>query len=318
MLKFKKQLSFKSFFNISNFISLLIIFLMLCLIISPAKYIASASAGIMLWAQNLLPALFPFFILTKILMELNILEKYTKNLSPLMRFCFGTSNTSSYIFIISILSGYPLGSKLVADAYNSGKITQREAYKIVTFTSVSGPLFIVGTVGTSMLISPLSGYIILISHILGAILNGFTYKKNSYIQTLENDEKVKIKSFNSNILTNSIKSSIDSILLIGGLVCIFYVGMEAISSVIHLPAFIQGLIEITTGCNQIANLTNYSVFVKTILSCIIITFGGLCTHAQAMYFLKQCNITYSFFLKQKLTHTLYSALICLILCSIFF
>lgn len=304
-------------FSLNNILSLIIIFLMLCLIISPTKYIQSASNGINLWVKNLLPALFPFFVLSKILMDLNFLEKPTRFLNPLMQKIFGTSNVSSYIFIISILSGYPLGSKLVLDAYNSNKISLQEAHRLVSFTSVSGPLFIVGTVGCSMLYSTLCGYIMLFSHICGAILNGITYRNYS-LKTQENLVYAKFApKKNSNLLNSAVKNSIDSILLIGGLVCIFYVSIDAICSVIQLPILFQGIIEITTGCNAISLNLNYSQSLQTILCCFVITFGGLCTHAQSMYFLKQCNINYKFFLKQKITHTLYSTAICSILCLCF-
>lgn len=318
MLKIKNKIKqIKKQINISSLLSVAIIFLMVCLIVSPMKYINSASQGIKLWVECLLPALFPFFVFSKLLMELNLLEKWTRFLSPLMQKFFGTSNSSSYIFLISILSGYPLGSKLVLDAFSSGKIGINEAHRITTFTSVSGPFFIVGTVGTSMLLSPLCGYIILVSHILGAIINGITFK-NYCVSKDErlNINKIQTLSSKKDILTVSIKSSIDSILLIGGLVCIFYVGMEAMSSLINIPSILQGLIEITNGSKAIS-LENIDLKLKTILCCLIITFGGFCTHAQAMYFLKQCNISYSFFIKQKITHTVYSTLLCAILALIF-
>lgn len=300
--------------NFTSIISLIVLFLMICLITSPLKYINTATDGIMLWVNNLLPSLFPFFVLTKILMDLNFFEKFSVKLTPFINKLFGVNGSASYIFLISILGGYPLGSKLVLDAYKAGKINQIEAYRLCTFTSVSGPLFIIGTVGTSMLFNPLYGYIIIISHVAGAVINGITYKKflpKNYCNI--QDVRLLNKKPPDNILTSAITTSIENILCIGGLVCIFYVGMQAFSSLIPMHAIIQGIIEITNGCYQIS-LQPYSDILKTMLCCALITFGGLCTHAQAMFFLKQCNISYSFFIKQKLTHTIFSTIICVFLC----
>ncbi|MBQ8749141.1 MAG: hypothetical protein IJZ29_01545 [Clostridia bacterium] len=305
----------KKIVTFQNIVCIVIVYLMIALVISPAHYINSANEGIMLWANNLLPALFPFFILTKLLMEMDILEPATRFLSPVMKKIFNTSSNSSYLFVISILSGYPVGSKIVADAYLSGKINYTELHRLVTFTSVSGPLFIIGTVGINMLTNSYCGYFILISHILSAILNGVCYKnytpKRLYEIKIENSNKTT-----KSILTSSVKNAIDSILLIGGLVCLFYVGMDAISQIITLPPIFQGIIEITKGCYEIS-ICNLSLDLKTILCTGIITFGGFCIHAQAMYFLKECNVSYKFFLIQKLTQTLFSVLICSILVLIF-
>jgi nucleoside recognition membrane protein YjiH len=78
---------------------------------------------------------------------------------------------------MSVLSGYPVGAKLTADFYEKGLITKGQACRITTFTSTSGPLFIVGTVGIGMFHSAKLGIIILLSHFIGAILNGLIYRK---------------------------------------------------------------------------------------------------------------------------------------------
>lgn len=305
----------KKIFSINSIICFFIVYLMLVVILSPAHYITSATNGIMLWANNLLPALFPFFVLTKLLMEMNIFEPATRFLAPLMKKTFNTNSNSSYLFVIAILSGYPVGSKIVADAYNARKIDYTEMHRLIASTSVSGPLFIVGTVGINMLTSSNIGYLMLASHIISAILNGVLYK-NYIPHTVYEPQVLKSESKNNNILTSSVKNSIDAILLIGGLICIFYVAMDAISSLIPLPPIIKGLIEITNGCYEIS-LINISLDLKAIICTGLITFGGLCIHSQAMFFLKECNVTYRFFLTQKLTQTIIAVLICSLLVLIF-
>ena len=294
-------------FSLQNIIFFIVLYLMIALILNPTKYITSASEGIMLWATNLLPALFPFFILTKLIMEFDLLETSARFMSKLMKKIFNTSGNSGYLFLISIFSGYPIGSKIVADAYMSKKIDYTELHRLITFTSVSGPLFIIGTVGINMLENPICGYIIIISHILSAILNGVCYKnfiphKLCYVKSLDAKKTPK------NILTYAVKNSVESILLIGGLVCLFYVGMDAISSIVTLPPIIQGILEITKGCYEIS-ISNISIQLKTIICTGLITFGGLCIHSQAMSFLKECNISYKFFFTQKCLQTFFSIVI---------
>lgn len=308
------QNKYSKIISLKSLLCILIIYLMCCLLINPAEYIQSANEGIMLWVNHLLPALFPFFILTKLLMGMNILEKITFWTTPIMNKLFKTGKSSGYLFLISIMSGYPVGSKLVADAYQLGKIDQTELHRLVTFTSVSGPLFIVGTVGVNMLTSSKIGYILLFSHIISAILNGMFYRNYVPINKTNLITETQANK-NQNLLTSSVKSSIDSILLIGGLVCIFYVGMDAINNITTLPATLQGIIEITKGCYELS-INLIDVKIKTILLSTIITFGGFCTHSQSMFFLKECGISYKFFFKQKVTQTIFATITCSILCFI--
>lgn len=297
-------------------IVIFIIFLMLSLLLSPEQFINSATNGIELWAVNLLPALFPFLVFSKIVLEMDVLEEITSFMTPIMKKLFRTSGNSGYLFLTSIISGYPIGSKIASDAYTSGKISYNELHRIITFTSVSGPLFILGTVGISMLCNYTIGCIILASHILSAIFNGILYRNYEIKEPSEISIQSHSESSKKNILTDAVLNSIKSILLIGGLVCIFYVGMEAVMNVINLPPVTQGAIEITKGCFEISQ-SNISIMAKTIFCTGIITFGGFCTHTQSMYFLSQCGVSYGFFLTQKMTQTIFACVISYLLCLIF-
>ena len=70
---------------------------------------------------------------------------------------------SGYILIMSMLCGYPIGAKLISECHEQGFITEKEAKSVSAFTSTSGPLFIIGTVGVGMFENKTAGFILLIS-----------------------------------------------------------------------------------------------------------------------------------------------------------
>ena len=148
---------------------------------------------------------------------------------------------------MSIITGYPVGSKLISDLYTNGQISKTQSIRTAAFCSTSGPMFILGTVAIGMFASQKMGYIILISHILGALINGLIYRNikekinnttsqncttqqnNVQIPTLDNlTNKTSNKS--SFDFSQSINSSINSILLIGGVVCFSFVLLEVITT----------------------------------------------------------------------------------------
>ncbi len=244
---------------------------------------------------------------------------------------YKTPPISSYVFLMSILTGYPVGSKLCSDLYKDGYLSKIDAKKCITYTSNSGPMFIVGSVGIGMLISKKAGYIILISHIVGALLNGLLYRN------IKNDSSQKNKEIYKNNIESSLSScvmdSIFSILLIGGIIVVAFIFIEVLNSIgIFSPiiyifsklgvdenltkAFVNGFFEITKGCLNISSL-NLNLSTKTILSCAIISFGGISTTMQAMAFIKDI-VSYKFFIGQKITHMILSTIICAILCFLLF
>jgi len=125
-----------------------------------------------------------------------------------------------------------------------------------------------------------------------------------------------------------------SILIIGGFVCIFFVIIEIFNNLYLFQPFaifleqifginsnvflsiLNGLMEITHGCLDVSAVVE-STFASTLLCCGIITFGGIATMLQAFAFLQKIGMTLGFFLKQKITHTLFSVSICAILLLIF-
>ena len=168
-------------------LSPLILFFIFNMIISPAKFIKEGLNGISAWAFNVLPSVLPFMFFTKALSSLGQIEKLTRPFQHVTKTLFNTPPISFYAFFMAILSGYPVGSKMIADLYMQGKITKNEAFRMSAFCSTSGPMFIIGAVGVGMFKSSIISYILFLSHVFSAFLNGLIYRKHG----LKNDYKDK-------------------------------------------------------------------------------------------------------------------------------
>ncbi len=133
---------------------------------------------------------------------------------------------------MGLISGYPVGAKIVAEFVEQEICTKEEAERMLAFTNNSGPLFIIGTVGISLFNNTAIGILLLITHILacisvGILLNIFSKRKHDFIVKNPNKQNniKKNPSFSSlgEILGSSIKSATSTLLLIGGFVVIFSV-----------------------------------------------------------------------------------------------
>ena len=217
-----------------NSLTILFALFLIFLIAFSKQNLTAAKDGLTLWATCVVPSLFPFFIATELLNYTNITSIFGKFLSPLMRPLFNIPGEGAYAFIMGIISGYPVGAKIVTDFYKNGICTKNEAERMLAFTNNSGPLFIIGTVGILMYRNTIIGILLFITHILSSLSVGFLFRfwkkneiiseKNVYKQKSNNPQLSAPQiSDLGKILTESISSSIHSILIIGRFCCYIFI-----------------------------------------------------------------------------------------------
>lgn len=309
------------------FISLFLLILIVFLVIAPEISISACLMGINVWATNILPALFPFFVFTKLLGELGFITYISKGIAPVTKKLFNTSGISSYVYLMSILSGYPVGAKLTSDLYSKNIIDLGEAHRITTFTSTSGPLFILGTVALGMFENKTLGYVIILSHFIGAILNGLIYRKYMVSESKINKPNIIFNEPQKNLLEECMLSSIKSILIVGGYISIFFMLITIFNNfnffypitfvlnklIPTLPnniinSVLSGIIELTRGCLDLS-ACGLSLRINAIILSGLVSFGGISINLQALTFLKKMNINLKFYFLQKITHSLLSVVL---------
>ena len=302
-------------------LSVFIFYMLFNMVLFPSVFIKASLDGITAWALNVLPSILPFVFFTKILSSIGATEKISRVFKKPAKSLFNTPALSSYTFFASIISGYPVGAKLTADLYEQGKIKKSDAFKMTSFCSTSGPMFIIGAVGVGLLKNAFVGYLIFTAHILGALTNGLIYrnlkvKKDDFLINTHLD-----KQNSHNDLSNIVLDSALSLISVGVIITIFFVVITAFMPLINLfPAslsgIISGLIEITKGCQDIS-FTLTGLF-STLATTFVISFGGISTALQSMTMLNKLKMPIWLFLLQKITHAVCATFIALILYLSFF
>ena len=212
-------------------------------------------------------------------------------------------------FFTSIISGYPVGAKMTADLYNHGVISRQDAFKISSFCSTSGPMFIIGAVGIGMLKNKIYGYIIFLCHAVGALINGLLYR-NLKVKQLD-EKRTSNLTPNKNIdISSIVLDSALSIISVGAIIAIFFVIITSFSNFLNIfppqiSSILNGMIEITKGCLDIA--TSYGNKWSILASTFVISFGGISTMMQSMSMLSPIKIPFKLLFLQKFTHALISS-----------
>ena len=295
----------------SVFLSLFLLFFIVVLAVFPDEYISSSFDGIKLFCLSVLPSLLPFFFLTGLLTKTGTLNVFSNKLTPITRLLFRCNGISAYAFIMSILSGYPVGSRIIYDLKESGLIDGEEGTRMSVFCSTSGPLFVIGAVGTCMFLSKKIGFIIYLSHVLSALINGLIFRSYGKSQTTIRSRLAPKKDLN--VLYESVYNAVISVLIVGGFVSVFYVFSDILYDFkILLPlekffnqifdeqtsiAITKGLIECTKGCKMLS--LNGGNKISIALASSLISFGGISIIAQSIVYLKRAEVNVKIFIFAK-------------------
>lgn len=284
------------------------------------------SLSINLFIKNVFPSLFPMFVISNLLVSIKT-PKFLGNIfKDIFYKLFKVKGEGSFVFFMSMISGFPSSSIYVKDLLDKKLIDIYDASKILTFTFFSNPLFIINTIGIMFLNNKVFGFYILISHIIGNILTGILFR-NIYepINNVKNISlKNSIKDFYYDInntkifkeLLNGIKKSLNILINIFGIITCFLIITKIVTLKLNLNPFISsvlsGILEMTTGLKSITSL-NIAEETKILISTFFISFGGLSVHAQIFSMLDDYKVNYFLFLISRLIHASLSVFICLFL-----
>ncbi len=331
-----------------NFLPMLFLGFTFCLLIFSKNNLPAVKSGLSLWANSVIPSLFPFFVATELLMHTNIVYLLGNLLNRYMKPFFNVRGEGAFAFIMGIISGYPVGAKIASNLRQNNICSKEECERLLSFTNNSGPLFIIGTVGILMFRNTTIGILLFVTHLLACITVGFIFRywkkdKNTFISTVMPNSfqpEKKSASFSNlgEILAESITSSISTILLIGGFVVIFssiisiFKASGLLNSFVVLfnplfhflnidTSFIQGILtgilEITNGINTISSIACKKISLNIIFTAFLLFFGGISVLLQVWSITSKTDLSIKPYVYGKLLHGLLAGFYTYVFLNIF-
>ena len=303
--------------KISNiFIIIITLFILYQIIIKKSLVYSSINYALNIWVNNLIPTLFPFFIISDILINYNFTLYIPKFLRNFLKYLFNITDNMITILVLSIISGFPSNARNTRTLYDNGVIGLEEANHILIFSHFANPLFILTTVAIFFFNDKNIGIVLLISHYLSNFLLGILFRK--YFNH-NNDNFITDNNSNvfGNVFIGAIKRSIDTILLICGIITIFMILSSVITNCFDFNVYnsmiIKGLLEITIGIEAIGKL-EISIIYKAVIASCFLAFGGFSVHMQVMSQIANTEIKYRFFFVGRLYQMILSGFITYFIC----
>ena len=321
-----------------NILPFFFVLIAICLVVFSKTNLYAASNGLTLWATCVVPSLFPFFVITNLLSHTKVVSFTGKLLDKFMRPLFNVPGIGGFAFVMGLISGYPVGAKVVSDFRENNLVTKDEGERLLAFTNNSGPLFILSSVGISLFGDTKTGLLLLCTHILscitvGIILGKFSNKTNKYCdytssKPITQNTNITFKNLGE-VLGNSINSAISTVLMIGGFVVIFSVIISILNSANTLnflstffkpllaflgfdfdfaKPLLSGIIEITNGVNSVANIHIKSISQNIVICAFLLGFGGFSVLLQVFSIASKTDLSMKKYFVGKLLQGFLAAL----------
>lgn len=301
-------------------IIIILLFIFLEILFNKLIIINTVMESLNIWVKAIIPSLFPFFVISDLLITYNFIDYIPKKIKRYLCQLLNISDSALSVLLLSMLSGFPSNGRNTHNLYNKGKLSREEASYILMYTHFSSPVFILTTCSLIYLGNEKLGIILLLSHYLSNILISILFRNiNNPSSNNSIIKESKSQNFTINLI-KSIKSSIDSLLLILGILTVFLIISSLIINILntnlYTSAIIRGILEITLGLKYISNL-NITILHKIILFSAILSFGGLSVHMQVIAQIIEDKISYKYYLIGRIFQVLFSIILSYILYNIF-
>lgn len=167
---------------------------------------ASAAAhgvqeGLQIACSTAIPALFPFFVLSGLLIRTGAAQKLGSWCAPILRRVYGLPGEAAGPLLLGLIGGYPIGAQTARELYETGTLSRTEAEYLLGFCNNTGPAFLIGVCGAGLCGSVQTGILLYGIHIAAALLTGLALSSHTHpcTQTVKRSAPVRA-SFSSSLI----------------------------------------------------------------------------------------------------------------------
>lgn len=270
--------------------------LALAMVFAPAASFAAASQGLALWWQVVVPALLPFFIISELLLELQVSRYLSAAMSPLMRPLFALPGSASLTVALGFCSGFPSGAALTAALRRKGEISRAEGERLICFTNNSSLLYLTVAVAEGLFHCPAAALLLATVHyggnlLIGVVLGALARRRPAGAAALR-DQRSKETGAAAPLadLGSMIKAAASraaaNIAIIGCLM-VFFAVLTGMISRLPLPpqpllqGFFRGFFEMSLGIDALAD-SGLPLQYALPAAAAVIGFGGLSVQMQVL------------------------------------
>ncbi len=294
-----------------------IAYLILIIIVlsNPASTFQYAYQGLYQWAVRMVPTLFPFMMLSSIMIYSGADIELGKLLNIVLKRIYRYSRYGLYAIFMGFLCGFPMGAKVIGELYENKKINRSEALSLLGFCNNIGPAYFLGIILPMLKACGYHscGWFLFgmygIPAVYGIVLSHIRTPEVSGCRLTAAPTAGAAKSMPS-LLKRACLENTQSLILLGGYITFtnsFRILLDFVPISSDISAVASSFIEIIGGIQAIYT-TALGSPVKVFWMMTALCFGGVSCFLQTSCFLEKSGLPLLHYFKHKLLITLISAI----------
>lgn len=291
---------------------------------APSQSAEGAREGLRLCGNVIIPSLFPFFVLSSLVVELGLSARLGRRLEGIMAPLFHVNGRCAAALVLGLIGGYPVGARTALELYRRGQCSKGEAEHLLAFCNNAGPAFILGMVGAGIFGSGRVGLLLCLTHAASALLVGILFRfsiKDAPRRASPRPVPPVIETVRfSDAFLRAVRDSLASMLNICAFVTFFAVILRLLTSfgVISALASLLGLfgVEEVWAQRLVAGFLELSSGVSSLsgggmraipMAAFMLGWAGLSVHCQVLSLLGDSNLSPKSYFLGKLCHGVFAA-----------
>jgi len=294
------------------------------LVAAPQEAITGAKHGLTLCFNVIVPSLFPFFVLSSLVVDLGLAASLGRALEGLMRPLFRVGGSCAAAVALGFIGGYPVGARTALQLYQQGLCSKSEAERLLAFCNNSGPAFILGVVGAGVFGDSRIGLLLYCTHAAASLLVGLLFRFYGSSGSSRNTSRPKpIETVTvPAAFTGAVTRSLQSTLNICAFVVFFAVVLQLLSAwgvlsalaalLAHLGLqqewahrLVAGLLELSSGVSSLSGGSGLAG--RASMAAFMLGWAGISVHCQVLSFFVDSGLSAKTYLAGKLCHGLVAA-----------
>lgn len=267
---------------------------------------AAVEEALSLCARSVIPSLFPFLVISSLLLAMGFGDLTASVLSGLMEPLFRIGGPSSAALVLGLLGGYPIGAKTAGELYQSHALSRQEAERLLTFCNNCSPVFLISVLGSGIFGSVRAGVWLLLIHVGSALLVGLLFRGTSSACSQDMSRSCTFQAISPvQAFVSAVDGALRSVLSVCAFVTFFYVLSRPLSS-LGSPAG-----ALLVGMTELFSLTPLLTPDRFgfILAAGAAGWGGLSVLCQTAAALEGSGLRLRYYLAGKALQGLFSALL---------
>lgn len=252
--------------------------LMVFLLLYPRFAAEGARYGLLLWYTSVVPSLFPFMVLSSLIVSSGGVSLLMKPVRAFLGPWLPLSENGCYTLISGLLCGCPMGAKTCGDFVREGKLSVQEGRFLMAICNHPSPMFLLGFV-CPLFEAGMHPSRLLLSIYL-PLLPLAALAKRIYFPALpspaSSGSRPQIQP--APALDTAILAAAEILCRIGGYLMLFSIVIVFLRRAPWLPAslrlFLMGAMEMTTGVREVSASLPFPD--SGTAAAAILAFGGIC------------------------------------------